>query len=678
MVLLPVLAGFLLYIIFSALYKRQGQKDSYFCIILTVTTTVLYVFVTVELFSVLHILAFAPILGAWILFLGVELAGICYILKKPGWKREELLEAFGFPKVGSPHSDRDTDTEQTKKRFSIGNLFLVPLYLIIAAVCLAAVAFALHGVPNNYDGMSYHLPRIVHWLQNRSVAHYACHDISQISDPYLAEFVNLHFYVLSGNSDRFLNLLQTFSYVLTVLFVHRIAVKLGCGKLWSLFAAMVYAMSPIVFGEALNVQTDIFAGLWLIFFAYLTLWFIDKERIPQNGETAFRIILMGLVCGFAYAAKASVLFGIVAFAGWLVICCLLRKDDIKQIILCGVGVMIPAGLIVLPEFAKNMITFGSFAADESSTHFLIPVFSPRYFIYNFVVNVAYNLPNSFLDIRRPLTRILKAMRYILFSSVDVPPGLRNFSFLKNLNIMNHDTALNTVVMWLFVLALFLAALSLIYCVTQKRKNPLFEKGVGMYWIPSLTAFSIFLGIVGWYRYITRYEASYFPMVLPGIAYIMSRVFAGKKTRFIGYAVIAASACMLFYQGALMYRYQMNHIRQGKTRIEEYFRYRDMHEDYGLMTDYIREKGFTQLGFMCGDSSYEYPFWVMTEKPGRRVEHVNVTNETARYADPDFIPECIFTTDTEHFREVSCNGKEYVLLYETEDAVLYVPEESASR
>lgn len=121
--------------------------------------------------------------------------------------------------------------------------------------------------------MTYHLTRLPHWAQNGSIAHYVCHDISQIATPPLAEFVNLHIYILSGQNDYFVNLLQTFSYILAIFLIYKISLKIGCNQLFASLAALVFATTPIAFAEALTSQVDMFSGLWLVVFVYSILLF---------------------------------------------------------------------------------------------------------------------------------------------------------------------------------------------------------------------------------------------------------------------------------------------------------------------------------------------------------------------------------------------------------------------
>ena len=87
---------------------------------------------------------------------------------------------------------------------------------------------AMRIVPYNWDSLTYHLPRIMHWVQNKSVAHYATNIDRQIASPPLAEFINLHIYLLMGKKDVAFNLLQCMSFGFCIVLTVAIAKKLGC------------------------------------------------------------------------------------------------------------------------------------------------------------------------------------------------------------------------------------------------------------------------------------------------------------------------------------------------------------------------------------------------------------------------------------------------------------------
>ena len=51
------------------------------------------------------------------------------------------------------------------------SVFILLGVIVVIAILLAVVAIV--GAPNNMDSMTYHLGRVIHWIQNGSVAFYA-------------------------------------------------------------------------------------------------------------------------------------------------------------------------------------------------------------------------------------------------------------------------------------------------------------------------------------------------------------------------------------------------------------------------------------------------------------------------------------------------------------------------
>ena len=92
----------------------------------------------------------------------------------------------------------------------------------VISVWSVVLAIALVYPPNNWDSMTYHMARVVMWVQQGSINHFPAAYLPQLVHPPLAEWSVLHFQILSGG-DRFANTVQWLALV-------------GCGMAASLVA----------------------------------------------------------------------------------------------------------------------------------------------------------------------------------------------------------------------------------------------------------------------------------------------------------------------------------------------------------------------------------------------------------------------------------------------------------
>ena len=73
---------------------------------------------------------------------------------------------------------------------------------------------ALLTATTNWDSLTYHLPRILHWIQQGSVDHYPTNIIRQIDLAPWSSFAMANLYLLQG-SDRWISLVQWFAPAIT-------------------------------------------------------------------------------------------------------------------------------------------------------------------------------------------------------------------------------------------------------------------------------------------------------------------------------------------------------------------------------------------------------------------------------------------------------------------------------
>ena len=91
---------------------------------------------------------------------------------------------------------------------------------------------------------------------------------------------------------------------------------------------------------------------------------------------------------------------------------------------------------------------------------------------------------------------------------------------------------------------------------------------------------------------------------------------------------------------------------------------NIYEEYGEITDIINGMFCDNVGLMIGEDTWEYPYWVQLR--GKRIEHVNVKNDTSIYEDVGFVPECIILDDYEGLENgVMCHGIKYSKVYESD-------------
>lgn len=460
MILLPIFAVVLLFINIYLTNQKRLKAAVYSIIINTCVTLFMN-----EMLSFGKILSQKSLVISWVLILLIYVLLSFYIKNKyhVGWK--DYIEAL-------------------RMKLLFGNIY--SLFLII--ICAISVLLALFTTPYNWDSMTYHLTRVVHWIQNCSVAHYACHDISQISDPTLAEFIMLQIYSLSGNSDIFVNLLQSLSFILSIFIVYKISLIIGCSNNTSLIAGIVFATTPIVFGESLSTQVDLFSALWLLIFVYLLLpYTVTNDKLICNKETFLDCLFMGISMGLGYLAKPSVCIAIIVLILWLMVVCARRKDQFSIVIKCSFTAIVSGSMIIATELLRNVYTFHGIAAKESSTVFIVPSWDVRYLLINFVRNFVFNLQTNRAAVNVFLDKIPFKLIHMLYGGYDEEYAAILAMFSLDGITYNHDCATNPIVTWLLLAAILSLIINFIYKKVKREKCLVNE-----YVIVSIISITLFL------------------------------------------------------------------------------------------------------------------------------------------------------------------------------------------
>ena len=172
--------------------------------------------------------------------------------------------------------------------------------------------------------MTYHLARVDHWINNKSVNYYYTGNSRQLLSPVLDEYFLLHIMLLSGN-DNYVNLLQWFSYIISALYIYKIARTLSCSSAFALVGSILFMTMPIAFAESMTTQNDLFATMWLFVLLYKVVTVLKKESFSISRDNTSDIVYMGVLIGIGYLSKTSVCIPMFYFTICLVIYLLFAK-----------------------------------------------------------------------------------------------------------------------------------------------------------------------------------------------------------------------------------------------------------------------------------------------------------------------------------------------------------------
>lgn len=235
--------------------------------------------------------------------------------------------------------------------------------------------------PVNWDSLTYHLPRVEHWLQNANVGHYPTSNLRQNIFAPFAEYIILQLRALSG-SDLFANSVQWLAYAGSVLNVSLIARILGANQRIQEFSALLCASIPMAVLQASTCQTDMFTAWQLSSMVTLgLLWYRKQCRAPG--------ILFGGALGLACLTKGTAYPIALPFVLLYAAYTFLRPRKRLATALCAA---LLALFCNMPFFLRNIADYGD-PLGRTQEMVKIVRLSPsvRNTLANIVCNIAINI-----------------------------------------------------------------------------------------------------------------------------------------------------------------------------------------------------------------------------------------------------------------------------------------------
>jgi hypothetical protein len=245
----------------------------------------------------------------------------------------------------------------TEWRNAESDLFLRRIVILMAVFILSPLFFvAVYYPPCTADSMSYHLPRILHWIQNGNVEMYPTNYPRQLYHQPLAEYLMVGLELFSGN-DYFDNTIQLVA-LLGVFCVTSLLIRhFGGGGRCQILGCLLILSTPIALFEAPTTQTDIVLTFFFFCFLYFGLKLSSASSLSlSQRERFFYAACMGISLGLSLNTKISIAAFEIPFCCWFGLRYL--KIYRKQV-LSIYGFLILGFLIFnVPYFIRNVQSCG--------------------------------------------------------------------------------------------------------------------------------------------------------------------------------------------------------------------------------------------------------------------------------------------------------------------------------
>ncbi len=529
------------------------------------------------------------------------------------------------------------------------------LVLGVTIIVTTTGFIAVIAPPNTSDSMTYHMSRVVHWIQNRSVAFYPTHIPRQLYQNPWAEFAILHLQLLSSG-DRFANLIQWFSMFGSIVGITLIAQQLGAGTYGQILAAVVTATLPMGILQASSTQNDYVVSYWLVCFVYYIM------ALTVTGATGWSAVLgAGVSLGLAILTKATAYLFAIPFLLWLVLSRLrtVRWESWKApLVIIVVALSLNVG-----HYERNKDLYGSALGPGSEwvsgeQKYANGVFTIPSLISNMLRNLGLHLGTPFRRINAATERGIRLLHRPLGLNVSDPrTSWIGLEFHIPIMSNHEDRAGNPI-----HLALILLSITLVFILRGSERLGTLLK----YLVAVTTGFLLFSLYLKWTPWHSRLHLPLFVLWSPVIAIVSCKITNHRVATSIATVLLISALPWVFYNKSRPLLGKSNIVHTG--RIDQYFsNLPTLREPYIGAAEFLNSKKCLRVGLSFGEDDPEYLLWVALQETANtmpRLEHVNVQNvsRVKSHIDPltDFSPCAIISTQPFPRKEMAFKGRVYVL------------------
>jgi 4-amino-4-deoxy-L-arabinose transferase-like glycosyltransferase len=183
-------------------------------------------------------------------------------------------------------------------------------YFILFAIIILFIICMIYP-PNNTDALSYRLPKVQQWLQNKNLDIFATPDLRQAMYPSFTEYLILHIKIIF-NSDFLINYIQFCSMVLSLVTVSLISTTLGSDEKNIKFTLIFLITLPMFILQSTSSQNDLFLTMWILISVYFFLLYFKHKHLKY-------VLGFSISLSLAVLTKPTAYIFLFPFCVWYVI-----------------------------------------------------------------------------------------------------------------------------------------------------------------------------------------------------------------------------------------------------------------------------------------------------------------------------------------------------------------------
>jgi hypothetical protein len=543
-------------------------------------------------------------------------------------------------------------------------LFIASTGLLLTMIALSA----WFSAPNTWDSMTYHLPRVEHWLQNGSVEHYFTNIPRQNYQHPLAEFVILHLRALLA-TDRLDAFVQFISLLGSMAAASLIARNLGANAWGQIFAVVFTASIPMSILQGSSTQNDMVTAFFCCVFVERVAAYSRQQSLLDTAN----ILVLGLSLGLAVATKATTYIYLLPFALWLALLAIRRSGF--RVFPRGLAIGVLALACVAPHFARNLSLYGTIFGSEDSLY-RNETMTPALLVSNVLRNVHLHVvfpsdmptPARFNEPNLRIRDIVQDIHDRI--GIDIRDPRTTFTPQFNYVPMVWTFHEDTTAAPLHLLAVVLS-LPMLIAVRRARTTTNW-----MYLLCVVGGFIVFCALLKYQVWHNRLHLPMFVLIGPLVATALT----GIQTRAWSVLVGLGFAGLLAAGLAIAPRNQLRPLDGPASvlqapRWETTFIYRpEIRDHYESVIGAFAALRCDVAGIWIGGDTWEQPFFTRARELGltARFEHVSAQAENIRLTEPP----CAIISEFGN-RPITVMGQTYTLSGAEAPLSLLVPADPQS-